>query len=71
MFEHMKNYKLLMKKIASWLRPNKGPESNDALCFIHIFCHRSMPYHFEDGDGWMSDTFFSGKFLIDTYYQVT
>ncbi|KAI0684193.1 S-adenosyl-L-methionine-dependent methyltransferase [Cytidiella melzeri] len=61
MFEHMKNYKMLMAKIARWLRPKTDPQSyEDALCFIHIFCHHSMPYHFENGDGWMSDTFFSG-----------
>ena len=35
MFEHMKNYQALIKKISSWL---KGPES---LLFIHIFCHRT------------------------------
>ncbi|KAH9858824.1 S-adenosyl-L-methionine-dependent methyltransferase [Lenzites betulinus] len=57
MFEHMKNYKLLMSKVASWLRPD-GPE--DALFFVHIFCHKTTPYHFEDGDGWMAQTFFSG-----------
>ncbi|EJF65457.1 S-adenosyl-L-methionine-dependent methyltransferase [Dichomitus squalens] len=57
MFEHMKNYKMLMAKVASWLRPD-GPE--DALFFVHIFCHRTTPYHFEEGDGWMAQTFFSG-----------
>jgi hypothetical protein len=30
----------LMKKIASWLRP-------EGLLFVHIFVHRSLPYHFE------------------------
>ncbi|KAI0339831.1 S-adenosyl-L-methionine-dependent methyltransferase [Trametopsis cervina] len=60
MFEHMKNYKMLMAKIASWLRPKAESSAEEALCFIQIFCHRSIPYHFEDGDGWMSDTFFSG-----------
>ena len=58
MFEHMKNYKALMAKVASWLRPD-GPE--DALFFVHIFCHRTTPYHFEEGDGWMARTFFSGS----------
>ena len=58
MFEHMKNYKALMAKVASWLRPD-GPE--DALFFVHIFCHRTTPYHFEEGDGWMAQTFFSGS----------
>ncbi|KAI0744129.1 S-adenosyl-L-methionine-dependent methyltransferase [Daedaleopsis nitida] len=57
MFEHMKNYKLLMAKVSSWLRPN---DTEDSLFFVHIFCHRTTPYHFEEGDGWMSKTFFSG-----------
>ncbi|KAI9060325.1 S-adenosyl-L-methionine-dependent methyltransferase [Trametes sanguinea] len=57
MFEHMKNYKSLMSKVASWLKPNG---SEDSLFFVHIFCHKTTPYHFEDGDGWMAQTFFSG-----------
>ena len=59
MFEHMKNYKALMSKVASWLRPD-GPE--ESLFFVHIFCHRTTPYHFEEGDGWMAQTFFSGPY---------
>ncbi|KZT10760.1 S-adenosyl-L-methionine-dependent methyltransferase [Laetiporus sulphureus 93-53] len=55
MFEHMKNYKMLMAKVASWLRPN-----SDSLFFVHIFCHRTTPYHFEENDGWMAQNFFSG-----------
>ena len=62
MFEHMKNYKLLMSKVASWLRPNTA---EDSLFFVHIFCHRTTPYHFEEGDGWMSQTFFSGVYSYD------
>ena len=58
MFEHMKNYKALMSKVASWLRAG-GLE--DSLFFVHIFCHRTTPYHFEEGDGWMAQTFFSGS----------
>ncbi|CAO1636321.1 unnamed protein product [Jaminaea pallidilutea] len=53
MFEHMKNYSLLFHKVASWMK-------SDALCFIHIFCHKNMPYHFEENDGWMAQNFFSG-----------
>ncbi|GBE80719.1 S-adenosyl-L-methionine-dependent methyltransferase [Sparassis crispa] len=58
MFEHMKNYKLLMAKISSWLRPDCAAEN--ALVFIQVFCHRTMPYDFEDGNGWMASMFFSG-----------
>ncbi|TFY54361.1 hypothetical protein EVJ58_g8910 [Rhodofomes roseus] len=53
MFEHMKNYKTLLSKITSWMRP-------EGLLFVHIFCHRSMPYHFAGDDGWMATHFFSG-----------
>lgn len=55
MFEHMKNYEKLLKKISSWLKP-------DGLLFIHIFVHKSSPYHFEDQgeDDWMSRNFFTG-----------
>ena len=60
MFEHMKNYKMLMAKIASWLRPKRMDKSEEALLFIHIFCHRTTPYHFEESDGWMAKTFFTG-----------
>lgn len=53
MFEHMKNYSALFEKVSSWLK-------QDGKLFIHIFCHRTTPYHFEEGDGWMTKHFFSG-----------
>ncbi len=58
MFEHMRNHGRLMGRIADWLRPG-------GQCFIHIFCHRSTPYAFEDnGPGdWMSRHFFSGGIM--------
>ncbi|MEJ2108892.1 MAG: class I SAM-dependent methyltransferase, partial [Acidobacteriota bacterium] len=33
MFEHMRNYHLLLDKVASWMKP-------EARLFVHIFCHR-------------------------------
>ncbi|KAF9064754.1 S-adenosyl-L-methionine-dependent methyltransferase [Rhodocollybia butyracea] len=58
MFEHMKNYQILFKKVSTWLK------SNDSLLFIHIFCHRTAPYHFEeegaDNSDWMAKNFFAG-----------
>jgi cyclopropane fatty-acyl-phospholipid synthase-like methyltransferase len=53
MFEHMKGYPALFGKLSTWLQPG-------GKVFIHVFCHRDTPYEFEDDDGWMSKTFFSG-----------
>jgi cyclopropane-fatty-acyl-phospholipid synthase len=36
----MKNYQVLMGRIASWLRPG-------GLLFVHIFVHRWGQYHYE------------------------
>lgn len=52
MFEHMKNYELLLKRINSWLKP-------DGKLFVHIFSHIKYAYDFKEGD-WMADNFFSG-----------
>ncbi|CZR58925.1 related to N-methyltransferase [Phialocephala subalpina] len=51
MFEHMKNYELLMAKVSRALKPS-------GKLFVHIFSHKDSPYDFEDG--WMSTHFFSG-----------
>jgi cyclopropane-fatty-acyl-phospholipid synthase len=55
MFEHMKNYELLMSRIASFLKPG-------GKLFVHIFTHREYAYPFEtDGDtNWMGRYFFTG-----------
>jgi cyclopropane-fatty-acyl-phospholipid synthase len=55
MFEHMKNYELLMARIASWLQP-------EGLLFVHIFSHREFAHEFDAGNprDWMAQTFFSG-----------
>ncbi|KDR75126.1 hypothetical protein GALMADRAFT_1332334 [Galerina marginata CBS 339.88] len=62
MFEHMKNYQALFKKVSSWLRPksDKPGQADESLLFIHVFCHRTTPYHFLEDDGWMAKNFFSG-----------
>ncbi|KAJ4769826.1 (S)-coclaurine N-methyltransferase [Rhynchospora pubera] len=55
MFEHMKNYKELLKKISGWMKP-------DGLLFVHYFCHKTFAYHFEDKneDDWITRYFFTG-----------
>ncbi|GLC36220.1 hypothetical protein PLESTB_001367300 [Pleodorina starrii] len=55
MFEHMKNYQKLLGKVSRWLQPG-------GKLFVHIFVHRSMPYHFEvtSEEDWMSKYFFTG-----------
>ena len=54
MFEHMRNYELLLDRIAGWLAP-------DGALFVHVFCHRSLMYRFEStgSDDWMGRLFFS------------
>ena len=52
MFEHMKNYELLLSKISGWIRPG-------GKLFVHIFTHKWKPYHFVDD--WMARTFFTGE----------
>ena len=51
LFEHMKNYHLLMAKVSRALRPG-------GKLFVHIFTHKTTPYNFEEG--WMSTHFFTG-----------
>jgi cyclopropane-fatty-acyl-phospholipid synthase len=58
MFEHMRNYHLLFGRIAGWLLPA-------GRFFLHIFCHRSVPYAFVDRgpSDWMSRHFFTGGMM--------
>jgi len=53
MLEHVKNYELLLGRIARWLRP-------DGLCFIHVFSHRDVSYEYEPDDDWIGRYFFTG-----------
>lgn len=55
MFEHMRNYAELLRRIASWSRPG-------ALLFVHVFSHSRYPYPYEvhDASDWMAQHFFTG-----------
>lgn len=58
MFEHMRNWRALFRRVAGWL-------ADDGLCFLHVFAHRELAYPFEaDGDhDWMARHFFSGGIM--------
>jgi cyclopropane-fatty-acyl-phospholipid synthase len=58
MFEHMRNYEELLRRVAGWLRA-------DGKLFVHVFAHRQYAYPFEvDGaDDWMGEHFFTGGLM--------
>ena len=58
MFEHMRNYEVLMARIGSWLKPG-------GKLFVHIFAHKTLMYPFEtEGeDNWMGRHFFTGGLM--------
>ncbi|MCB0360377.1 MAG: class I SAM-dependent methyltransferase [Bdellovibrionales bacterium] len=68
MFEHMRNYSLLLQKLAGWLTP-------EGRLFVHIFCHRSLGYLFESegATNWMGQHFFTGGQMpsYDVFSQFT
>ena len=51
----MKNYELLLERVASWLKP-------EGMLFVHIFTHKEYAYPFETAgsDDWMGRHFFTG-----------
>ena len=59
MFEHMRNYGLLLKRISTWLKPG-------GKLFVHVFCHKETAYPYVDsGDpsDWMTRHFFAGGMM--------
>jgi cyclopropane-fatty-acyl-phospholipid synthase len=58
MFEHVRNYRGLLSRVACWMKP-------EARLFVHIFCHRYLAYPFEtEGEGnWMGKYFFTGGLM--------
>jgi len=58
MFEHMRNWRELFRRVHGWLVPG-------GRFFMHVFVHRSVPYAFEarDDSDWMSRHFFSGGMM--------
>jgi cyclopropane-fatty-acyl-phospholipid synthase len=58
MFEHMRNYRELLGRIAEWL-------VDGGKLFLHVFCHRRFAYEFlpEGDDNWMGRYFFTGGIM--------
>jgi cyclopropane-fatty-acyl-phospholipid synthase len=55
MFEHMANWRALLSRVKTWLKP-------DGRLFIHVFTHKTAPYRFDLNDeaDWIGKYFFSG-----------
>ena len=68
MFEHMRNYGALLKKLRNHL-------PNDGKLFVHIFTHRDHPYPYEvrGPSDWMSKYFFTSGLMpsqdIFSYFE--
>lgn len=58
MFEHMRNWSKLLRRVRGWLR-------DDGRVFIHVFAHRRFAYPFEveAADDWMGRNFFTGGMM--------
>ena len=58
MFEHMRNYQELLRRIAGWLRPGGS-------LFVHVFAHKTVTYPFESrgASDWMARHFFTGGLM--------
>lgn len=61
MFEHMRNYQKLMKKLSTFLKP-------EGRLFVHIFTDKNHPYFFEteSNRNWMAEYFFRGGLMPST-----
>lgn len=58
MFEHLRNYGELFRRLERWLAPG-------GKLFVHVFCHRELAYPFEDSgpSDWMARHFFTGGIM--------
>ena len=58
MFEHLRNYKLILNSLNNLLKP-------DGRLFIHIFCHKKLTYFYElkSNLDWMTKYFFQGGIM--------
>jgi cyclopropane-fatty-acyl-phospholipid synthase len=58
MFEHMRNYEVLLARVVSWMKPA-------ATLLVHIFTHEEYAYPFEARaeNGWIARYFFTGSIM--------
>ena len=58
MFEHLRNYKLVLNSLNSLLK-------QDGRLFVHIFCHKELTYFYEikNSYDWMTKYFFEGGIM--------
>jgi cyclopropane-fatty-acyl-phospholipid synthase len=57
MFEHMANWRPLLERVHTWLKPQ-------GRLFLHIFTHPSRPSHYaQDESNWMARHFFTGGIM--------
>jgi cyclopropane-fatty-acyl-phospholipid synthase len=54
MFEHMRNWAELLRRISTWLEP-------DGRLFVHVFSQRRLPYLFEST--WAAERFFTAGLM--------
>ncbi len=58
MFEHMRNYEELLRRVSTWMKPG-------AKLFIHVFCNRRFAYEFEPegAANWLGRHFFTAGLM--------
>ena len=58
MFEHMRNWPELLRRVASWL-------CADGRLLVHVFCHKTNVYEYiaRDETDWMAREFFTGGIM--------
>jgi cyclopropane-fatty-acyl-phospholipid synthase len=54
MFEHMRNWAELLRRVSTWLTP-------DGKLFVHVFSQKRLPYLFQDT--WAADRFFTAGLM--------
>ncbi len=58
MFEHMSNWRALLRRIHAWTKP-------EGKLFLHVFTHKNRSYRFDRADpaDWIAQHFFTGGIM--------